>query len=292
MKNIFIFSLLIVFSVFLQGCSDNSMPYNTFSSNGDPGADVVIVDDLSEDIEIRCGQTVLVESEDLEIYFSDVLLECRCPSNVVCVWEGQAEIEMWFTRPDVLPDVAIAVIRPGRNPGRYPHYESYALDYRIVLESLVPYPKAGRHFGKGKYIATIGTEKLPPGGEYDPVIFTWAFPISLQIDPVEVIDGTVTDDTLTLSVRHSGGCGDHSFKFFARPCFLESYPVQINCYLQHIDHGDPCDAIVGNEASFDIRPIAESYYEGYSAYDDIILNIYGYFTDQHGEKIQVIYSPQ
>lgn len=292
MKKFLTIAIVIVFSAFQFGCSDSPTGSGHSRSDDDTGSDVVVVDDLDEDIEIGFGQTVLVESEDLEIHFSDVLLDCRCPSGVVCVWEGQAEIELWLTKADGNPDIAVAVIRPGMNPDQYPHYRSYALDYTIVLKRLEPYPEADRLIGKDEYVATIGVEEAPPGGEYDPVIFTWAFPGNLQIDPVEVVDGTITGDTLTLSVRHSGGCGEHSFKLYMRPVFLESLPVQGNCYLVHINHDDPCRAIIGSEVSFDIRPIAELYYDGYHAYDDIMLNIYGYFTGCPSGEIKVLYSPQ
>jgi hypothetical protein len=73
--------------------------------------------------------------------------------------------------------------------------------------------------------------------------------------------------------------------------FMESYPVQANLYLQHFDHGDPCDAIVYREATFDLTPIAASYIEGYGTADPIVLNILGYdYMDPH-RTISVTYYP-
>ncbi|UCF05980.1 MAG: hypothetical protein JSV33_02785 [bacterium] len=129
--------------------------------------------------------------------------------------------------------------------------------------------------------------------DIDQIHFTQSPPISLQRDPVSVRDGEIYKDILALTVSYGGGCGDHEFKLFVIPAFMESYPVQINLFFQHTNIDDSCEALISETFFFDIRRIADLYASQYGGYDDIILNIYGYFEVEpdHEDRIRVTYSP-
>lgn len=282
-------TVLLLISIAFLGCSDTTIT-GSLTRDRNPDWDI-IVPNLGEDIELGYGQTVFILSENMEIEFSSVLVESRCPKGARCFWEGQADIELWLKKPDRNPVPAVPSISPGKDPDSNPHYSAFALGYKISLMILDPYPNVRVDVEPEDYIATLRIRKCPDPTDRR-VHFTWAFPASLQIDPVSVISGTISGDMLTVKASHSGGCREHDFKLFMRPVFMESYPVQANLFLQHIDPDDPCDAIITEDVSFDIRPIAELYREGYGGYDDIILNVYGYFEDEPGEKIRVTYSPE
>jgi hypothetical protein len=129
--------------------------------------------------------------------------------------------------------------------------------------------------------------------DIDQIHFTTSPPISLQRHPVSVRDGEIHEDILALTFTYGGGCGDHAFKLFVIPAFMESYPVQINLFLQHINIDDFCEALITETFFFDVRKIADLYVSQYGGYDDIILNIYGYFEVEpdHEDRISVKYSP-
>jgi len=283
-----IIALIVGLSI-LWNCSDSS-------KISEPGYDNTlepdtIYSDIIQDIEIAYGQVVLIESENLKIAFSNVT-DSRCPIGAVCFWEGQAEIELSLYKPDQDPVVAKPFIRPGADPDKHPDLSAYARGYKITLLSLDPYPELNQRTNRKEYRAIIRIEEFPYSGRIRHVRFTWSSPQSLQVDEVEVTEGFIIGDILILTVRYGGGCGDHGFKLFMQPAFMESYPCQANLYLQHVNHNDYCEAIISEELLFDIRRIAELYRDQYGAYDDVILNIYGYFSDIPTNKITVTYSPE
>jgi hypothetical protein len=77
-----------------------------------------------------------------------------------------------------------------------------------------------------------------------------------------------------------------------RPRFTESHPAQADLFLQHVSAHDLCEAYISSQVSFNIRPVAELYAHVYGEYDDIVLNVFGYFDDEPAGKISVTYSPR
>lgn len=125
------------------------------------------------------------------------------------------------------------------------------------------------------------------------VIITEQPPDSIQLDSFDLNSVLVDADTMTLNISYSGGCKDHEFNLFMSPAaFLESNPVQANLYLRHNSHGDACEAYLTEEATFNLRPIAELYQHFYGQKDEIILNVFDYFEEAPGDHIRVSYLPQ
>lgn len=126
------------------------------------------------------------------------------------------------------------------------------------------------------------------------IIITDESPVTLQKDPFGLASMEVVGDNITLSLNYSGGCETHSFALYMSPAaFLESFPVQAELYVWHDDHQDPCDGLVfDDKRSFDLRPIAELYQEMYGRMDPIQINVYQYFQDLQGDKLNAIYSPE
>jgi len=121
------------------------------------------------------------------------------------------------------------------------------------------------------------------------VIITNRPPNFIQLDPFDLENIEIAGDTITLNIAYSGGCKDHSFSLYMSPAaFLESYPVQANLYLRHNSNGDACEAFISESAFFNIRPIAELYKTAYGEYDEIILNVYEYKSNN---KMSVSYFP-
>jgi hypothetical protein len=49
--------------------------------------------------DLGAAQSVIVGDEGLVVGFDGVFMESRCPTGVVCVWEGDAEASMWVEAP-------------------------------------------------------------------------------------------------------------------------------------------------------------------------------------------------
>jgi hypothetical protein len=276
----------------MVGCSENPI----WGGGADDPTGIppkqIVVPDLSQDIVFGFGQTVFVESEDLTITFADVLSDSRCPVGAVCFWPGQAEIELTCRKSYSDEDIAILIIQPDRIPFVEPELYECCLGYKIYLLALYPCRTSGDEIPEEQYVAWIRVVPDDACCDEGSVRFTWTSSYYLQRDPVAVVGASISDDTLTVSARYSGGCIEHWFKLYMQRVFLESNPVQANLYLSHIDGGDPCDALITEDLVFDVRKIAELYYDQYGEYDDIVLNIYGYFMDGPPAPVTVIYSPE
>jgi hypothetical protein len=82
---------------------------------------------------------------------------------------------------------------------------------------------------------------------------------------------TITDDTLTINVSHSGGCATHRFTLIASDAFLESFPVQLRITLAHNANGDLCRAWLTEDYHFDLTPIKIMYQKAYRQEAGIII---------------------
>ncbi|MBU8922657.1 MAG: hypothetical protein KOO63_12635 [Bacteroidales bacterium] len=281
--------LLLFISVALVHCSESGIS-NTEDLDVTPDE---VVEDLSEPIIIGYGRAVLVEEENLLIKFMDVT-EGRCPTGVLCFWAGQAVGEFLLIKKNDMCGIAEPKAQPGLFPGteEYDKLADDALGYMLYLAELKPYPNMAHPTDPEDYVATLKIEELSEDYYNDKIVFVWTPPDQLQRDPVTIHGAEIDGDILMLTVTFSGGCGRHRFKLFMQPAFMESYPVQTNLYLQHTDLGDPCDAILSKDVSFDIQNISELYRDMYGGRDEIILNVFGYFIEVPGDKITVSYLPE
>ena len=59
----------------------------------------------------------------------------------------------------------------------------------------------------------------------------------------------------------------------------------------HEDNGDACKAIVSETLRFDLTPVLDLHRELFGRDDEIILNVYGFFEGEPGEKVEVRYVP-
>ncbi|MBM3906759.1 MAG: hypothetical protein FJ363_01650 [Gemmatimonadetes bacterium] len=101
---------------------------------------------LGESIELRIGAAVTIPGDSVRVRFTDVTSDSRCPSNVQCVWAGEAVtvFTIGATEQVTLTLGADAkkatVIARGR---------------QITLVALKPYPISTATTAKSDYIATI-----------------------------------------------------------------------------------------------------------------------------------------
>jgi hypothetical protein len=286
MRSILRISSLLLCCLLFVHCSDDSV----CRCDWYPPLPDVTVPDLNVDIPIGYGKTVLVEDEDLYITFTD-LTEGRCPIGAVCFWEGQAVTKFQVVVPDKNPRIVTTIIRPSGDPDTNPEMTDYAFGYSFTILELEPYPDIDRPYDPSEYVAVLRIESND-NEDVDRLYKTTTHPSRLQRDPVTVIEGSIEGDVLTLTVQYGGGCGNHRLRLYWRGDWLESYPVQTSLFVQHVNIDDPCEAIISEERSYSIREIADDYRDVYGGYDDIILNVYGYFEDEPDQNISVTYSPE
>src|SRR3989337_1626269 len=49
---------------------------------------------LDSEFLLQVNQSAEIKSEDMKIIFLNVTSDSRCPSDVTCIWQGQAAIEL------------------------------------------------------------------------------------------------------------------------------------------------------------------------------------------------------
>jgi hypothetical protein len=281
---------VLLASVLILGCDESPVSELEGVGEAPPEADIV-VSDLEDAITLGFGQTVYIESEKLCLTFTDMIGDSRCPMDAYCFWPGQAEIELSLRKRGGMEDFVVLVLPADRDPLQDPELFECSYGYRIYFLGLGPYPQSGHTVPDESYVARIYLEPDPGCCLEGEVCFTWVSPFLLQRDPFTLSGASIDGDELTVDVSYSGGCREHGFKLYMRPVFAESDPVRANLYLSHNGNGDFCRALISESLTFDLRKVADLYSEEYGPYGDIILEIFGYFTDQPGDGFEVTYSP-
>ena len=89
-------------------------------------------------------------NEDLKVRFAAVVGDSRCPSDVTCIWEGDAEIEVVVTRGDEQRSLALHTHGGAGYPSR-----AAAFGCALELQKLEPYPVSTREIAADDYVATL-----------------------------------------------------------------------------------------------------------------------------------------
>ena len=102
---------------------------------------------------LQFNQSAEIKSEDITITFLNVTSDSRCASDVTCVWQGQAEIELDVKRGEEMSTVSLSI------GGDSTPEESIFNSYLIQLVDLSPYPISTKIIQPGDYSATIKITK-------------------------------------------------------------------------------------------------------------------------------------
>lgn len=144
--------LFLLLAVLLAGCSRQGFLEDETSEE-------VLTKRISvgfeEVFELSLGDTALVDGTDIELTFSFVSSESRCPSDVVCITAGEASILLNYSDRDIISRQVRASI-PGLVPT--PFHENEILHHNgneIVLLQLTPYPEVNSDSASPRYKALL-----------------------------------------------------------------------------------------------------------------------------------------
>ena len=183
-----------------------------------------------------------------------------------------------------VPDVIVEVSENLKDWAEVEQLEEVSQDFTVGQTLLVRFKR--KKVGSEYYRVRINS-----GGPL-PVNISNDEPATFQLDPF-ALEGVALDDCLlTVDVNYGGGCKDHEFELFMSPSiFGESFPAQANLWLRHNGNGDICRGLVSDKIEFNITAVIEQYRAQHGSEDDIILNVYGYFSDKPNAVKVVRYSP-
>ena len=104
---------------------------------------------LGDEVEFKMGQTVYSENNDLSLEILDIN-DSRCPSDVVCIWQGEAKVKFAFEHGQQ-NDFTLSTFDP----------QSDTIDnYVFTLVDVSPYPISTETIPLEDYKVTLRIEEL------------------------------------------------------------------------------------------------------------------------------------
>jgi hypothetical protein len=108
-----------------------------------------IVANLGSEFVLHMSQSAEIVDEDMRITFVNVTADSRCPADVMCVWQGRAETQVFVQKGDEEFIVTLSI------GGDSSPEESIFDSYLIQLVELSPYPYSSKTIQAEEYAATF-----------------------------------------------------------------------------------------------------------------------------------------
>lgn len=109
---------------------------------------------LKQKVELNVGECAS-GSSDLSICIDSVSSDSRCPSDVVCIWEGNAAVNVSFTMNGTVHHLTLNT----NNSDNFPS-DTTIKQYHITLTDLTPYPISTTTINQGDYKASLIVDEL------------------------------------------------------------------------------------------------------------------------------------
>lgn len=103
---------------------------------------------IGQDFQLAAGQAGKVNGTPITVVFRSVGTDSRCPSNVQCVWAGDAAINL------SLSATTTASQETALHTTLEPKFVDYA-GYRVKVFGLSPIPKSGSTIPATSYVVTL-----------------------------------------------------------------------------------------------------------------------------------------
>ncbi|MEI6409945.1 MAG: hypothetical protein WCR52_11210 [Bacteroidota bacterium] len=134
-KFLFPVALALAFSAALYNCTKTT---DTLRPSGS----------LGDTLTIGYNQIATVAPINLQVVFKSLISDSRCPTDGICVWQGQADVEIQSklgsaTQPDSL--------RVGGNISPSDPDFATAFGYKIRLIDVLPYPASSNSIPVNNY---------------------------------------------------------------------------------------------------------------------------------------------
>lgn len=109
---------------------------------------------LSDTLIIKYQETLVNEEEEISIKFDELISDGRCPEDMMCFWEGDAELKFDFSNSSESLKFNL------HTAGNYFTKDTVILGYYIKLLDVFPYPHSEKEVSKKSYEAKIIINKV------------------------------------------------------------------------------------------------------------------------------------
>jgi hypothetical protein len=103
--------------------------------------------------ELPVGKTAAVNGSGARITFKQVKEDSRCPTDVTCIWAGDARIELTISRSGSGDDTKILSLSPANSEGR-------SGDLQIRFVGLTPVPRQADGNAPRAYVAQLVVNRI------------------------------------------------------------------------------------------------------------------------------------
>jgi len=103
--------------------------------------------------ELPVGKTAALNGNGTRITFKQVKEDSRCPSDVTCVWAGDARIELTISRNGSSDDTKILSLSPANSEAR-------SGDLQIRFVGLTPVPRQADGNAPRAYVAQLVVNRI------------------------------------------------------------------------------------------------------------------------------------
>jgi hypothetical protein len=112
---------------------------------GCAGTPTSVQANLGQEVSLSVGQTAVVQSQQLKIKFVEVVNDSRCPADVQCFWQGEANCLVEITLAQSVQRFVLT--QPGLTGGlAAKDFNGYELHFKLE-----PYPQSAKTTAKGDY---------------------------------------------------------------------------------------------------------------------------------------------
>jgi hypothetical protein len=113
---------------------------------------------LNTDFYLKYGQIAYLPTENLEIKFSKIIEDSRCPAKVTCIWQGQVIVELDIIKNGKKVSTLMLTLISGNDVSPI----QFLGQYTVTLKEVLSYPKNGTNILSEDYIAKIVVAKGLP----------------------------------------------------------------------------------------------------------------------------------
>lgn len=132
---------ILVILVFLISCQDGK-PCNDFQ--------------LGEPVTIGFQETIAYCEAPISITFSKILEDSRCPENVMCIWQGLAEVEVLIE----VNGQEVAYLLSTYPTFRNTTSEVQIQGFSFSLQTVTPFPNTTKSYSEKDYNIQLLVEKV------------------------------------------------------------------------------------------------------------------------------------
>ena len=105
---------------------------------------------LGQEFDLRVGERAVFRKTNLTVKFDAVKEDSRCPSDVTCVWAGNARVELQVTNGRKTKSLTLNSNTAAPLPA-----DSTFAGYSVKLVNLNPYPLSKRPVARGSYVVRL-----------------------------------------------------------------------------------------------------------------------------------------